>query len=595
MKFKTILPLAVIVVLFGSVYNYCFDEKLDANGDNAAYFLLGKGLAEGQGYSNYYRFPASPETHFPPGYPSFISTLITLGIGGVASIKIANGVLFLMVVLLFFFLVKRITSNLVFATVLAFVVLFNPHLIRYSTIMMSEMLFMVLTMSALLFVLSSEEDGRVYGPAFFFLSIPLVISAFYVRSIGVALVFGLLFHLLFKRRYMRAMVLISSFTLGVLPWMLRNNTIGGNSYIDQVMRVNPYRSELGNAGIGDYFHRVFNNIERYISREFVASLFQVEHLNYLEEASWFDWGLGIILIVIMILGFLSLKQFRSLIGVYFLAYLGIIMTWPDVWMGPRFLVPIIPFVLLFLFLGLKQSFLIYLAKRSQSSGRYEMLFIAILGAGFIGLNASNMVVLHRMAMSDYQPDLKHYIQAADWIKANTAEEAVVCCRKGNLFHFFSNLKVTGYKRTSSAELLLQGLEDHSVDYIVLDELGFGSSSRYFNPVMEMYPSKIDVIHQIETSRTFIAEFKPELGYSGDFRKGKRNGFGTFRWSNGQCFEGMFSGGLAHGPGALYYGDGRLLKGNWERDHLMGPAILFDRNGQVLSSSVYEDISITQLD
>ena len=49
---------SILLVLFASHWPGIFDERLDGNGDNASYYILGKALYLGEGYA-YINPPAS--------------------------------------------------------------------------------------------------------------------------------------------------------------------------------------------------------------------------------------------------------------------------------------------------------------------------------------------------------------------------------------------------------------------------------------------------------------------------------------------------------------------------------------------------------
>lgn len=44
---KKYLPFLVLAVVFVCAYQYCFDSKLDLNGDNASYIQLARTLSDG--------------------------------------------------------------------------------------------------------------------------------------------------------------------------------------------------------------------------------------------------------------------------------------------------------------------------------------------------------------------------------------------------------------------------------------------------------------------------------------------------------------------------------------------------------------------
>jgi len=40
------------------------------------------------------------------------------------------------------------------------------------------------------------------------------------------------------------------------------------------------------------------------------------------------------------------------------------------------------------------------------------------------------------------------------------------------------------------------------------------------------------------------------------------GYGTFKWSNGESYEGEFKLGKRHGEGTYKFTNGKVVKGNW---------------------------------
>ena len=64
---------AIVIVLY-----LVFDASIDLGGDNAGYYILGKALHEGFGYTNIHLPGMPPAQHFPPGYPLILSLLMTV-------------------------------------------------------------------------------------------------------------------------------------------------------------------------------------------------------------------------------------------------------------------------------------------------------------------------------------------------------------------------------------------------------------------------------------------------------------------------------------------------------------------------------------
>ena len=61
---ETWLTLILITVVFLFVYQFIFDSKIDLNGDNASYYILGKAINGGEGYVNINSIYKTPNNHF---------------------------------------------------------------------------------------------------------------------------------------------------------------------------------------------------------------------------------------------------------------------------------------------------------------------------------------------------------------------------------------------------------------------------------------------------------------------------------------------------------------------------------------------------
>ena len=100
------LCLAIIVWVFVVNYLEIFDFKPDLNGDNVYYYALGRAIAAGKGYTNIMFLEETPHSHFPPGYPLFNAGIL-LFTHSYTALKIANGILFGLSILILFFLVHQ--------------------------------------------------------------------------------------------------------------------------------------------------------------------------------------------------------------------------------------------------------------------------------------------------------------------------------------------------------------------------------------------------------------------------------------------------------------------------------------------------------
>ena len=59
-----------------------------------------------------------------------------------------------------------------------------------------------------------------------------------------------------------------------------------------------------------------------------------------------------------------------------------------------------------------------------------------------------------------------------------------------------------------------------------------------------------------------------MNYEGDFKKGKKDGYGILNFGNKDSFIGNFYDGRVNGYGTINKPDGSLINGYWENDKLI---------------------------
>ena len=206
----------------------------------------------------------------------------------------------------------------------------------------------------------------------------------------------------------------------------------------------------------------------------------------------------------------------------------------------------------------------------------------ILFFGLTSFSGERIRELDKFSKSKYTKGFNDYLETARGCSQNLTGKQVISCRKPVLFYLYANHYVTTYKHTLNKEELIEQLKDSKATHVILDQLGFSSTSRYLYPAIRKYPYKFKRIHKAENTDTFVLEFRPKLGYSGSFDEDeKRSGFGKFTFENGQVFEGNWENHVREGEGRLLLKNGNVLVGNWTRDKLVGTAKVFDANDNFL--------------
>ena len=585
------LYVCILTFTFFKVYKEVFDKKINLGGDNAAYYILGNSIASGEGYTNIHNKQNASHKKFPPGYPLIIAGAIKLFSNDILTIKRVNGFFLLLSIGVMFLVLYELTGNLHLPFITCLFSLVNYHLLSYSVIMMSEIPFLFFSTLCLWLFLKVDFTKDLKKNWLFFILILSIAFTYHIRSTGLALFAGIILFLIFKKNWKYLISIGVGFVALALPWYLRTQSLGGGIYLNKIVQKNPYRPEMGELEFADWFTRFWTNLERYITREIPSGTLNfIEVVNYKEAVSSTEWVVGIVVLILMLLGLKKLKKFNELIFFYLMATFGILLLWPEVWFGIRFLVPLIP-LLTFLFINGVVEIIMWAGQKILKIKNQTAIHIAIVVFSIIGMKSyaeKPLDKLKRQAKGTYVGKFNNYFEMAIWVRENTPKESVTCSRKGQLFYLYSNRYVTGYKSTFDKEDLVQYLIDAEVDYVVMEQLGYSSTGRYLYPAINRYPEKFKVIKHLKDPDTYLMEFLPDLGYWGEWKDDKKNGHGTYAWTNGQKFEGIWKDGARNGEGILHFPNGQQLEATWTNDILNGEAILRSKEGKVIERSIFKN-------
>ena len=197
--------------------------------DPGFYRLLGEQLASGNGY----RLPdGSPTAYYPIGYPlalaaGFLLTPIAWQTGVVAALNILWQALSIVVV---FFVTRRLVGRDGPALVAAGAVALWPNLILHAAVPLSESLFVLLVLVAVLVLVYGPWEARRFETRRLVLIGLALGAATLVRPVSVPIVIGLLVTWLLAGFGWRRAVAHTAVVAGVLvatlvPWVIRNAVV----------------------------------------------------------------------------------------------------------------------------------------------------------------------------------------------------------------------------------------------------------------------------------------------------------------------------------------------------------------------------------
>lgn len=608
--------IAIMLIIVSYVYNTnyykIYDRKLDLGGDNIVYYSLGQALSHGEGYTTIYSLEKKPHTHFPPGYPYFISKLIKIFPENIYTVKKANGFLLYCSLIVLFFIIYVTTRNSILAFCACILASMHKELLRYATIMMSEPLFIFLSLSAILIALllaspPSEKKrswlwrtGAVAYGAF-------IASSYMVRTMGLSLIFALFGWLLIlsiaslvkKRKtqslrcFLLCLITITAVGAAKLSWDARNRSLGattGSTYTSTFMKKT---NNEDMEGIEDWKARIKSNTSNFITRWIPEVVYMKERVDITPDnpvpISKKEWAGGIIVLMLLFLGCLNLKQGRLLMLFYVGFTVGALVLYPEQFGGTRYITPIIPLLIFVMLNGLSAlvaGVQMLITKKFSplffQSVAVVLITFALLKPKYIEAQQPYLSTATLKSWLNVPLDtreninMRNYLLAAQYCGDSLPEDARLLCRKPEIYYMFSNYhKANKFPNYAEPDTIYNLLCRDSINYLIIDNW-YRHAQITLVPCVQKYDEKFQIIKQIgeidtinEIYPTYVIYFNDFWGYHGDLKDGIREGDGVLNQQNGNTYVGKFANGLPNGQGTYY-----------------------DSTGNVIASGIWHDGSIT---
>lgn len=482
-------------------------------GDNAWYVLLAKSIISGMGYREIFTPGLPPHVHFPPVFSLLLSPIVYLW--GYNFL-----VMHIFVIMLGIFATLAIIalfedySNRFTATAVALLTGTNSLFLAYQQEILSEIPYLLFSLLSLYFIKNYLKKKTVLNLQLILAS--LFISLTYMtRSIGVSVYFAFVFYLIIKLLYTdnKASLLKKGFALAILSiipyliWSFRNLKGGGvaSDYYMSFYLIDPYAPEKGYAGFSDLLHGIYINLFLYqtVLTENIAKL-------SLSPIPLFITGFAVA-------GFCyAIYKRKEVTEFYVLFYTVILLCWPYK-ETERFIVPIIPFIYMYIILA---------AKRTVSLLKEEnKLFPNLIGfiLCFI-LLASNLWVLKDIFSPNYvrerifnsriiirniftkinyvnpddvvkgeiDPRIGNYCILSAWFRENSKDSDIIVGRKPSITALLSERQVVEYPFLSDKDKMIQYFEDNAITYVIVDTFS-ETTYKYLMPAIAKYPERFSYV------------------------------------------------------------------------------------------------------
>ena len=513
-SFRLGVPIAIFLLSLG-VSIFAFDEKLSLTGDNTEFIILARAVAQGEGMSLINYPTPKVSTKYPFGLPVMLAPLAMLFDADAAPGAMPDWVMMKWLVVFMFCAAMVVLYHLVadqWGRVPALAVtglsLTNPLVVDYGHQVMSEVPFLLFSLLALFCLELSMKQATIAGNYWLISGFAFMMWAYYVRSMGIVLVGAAIISVAQRRQFRKALAIAVGAVVVALPWTLRNRAVGsGAVYLKQLILQNPYYPDRGIVTLADYIERISYNLLTYIVREIPAALWPHSQQT-IPIIQWNPDGVEILspqaLVVIALAAYTMVlcvsRGYHLLLLNYLILSIGILIVWP--WPSDRFLVPVVPLMILFTLRVVAD-----LARRvgtrlgqGTSSGVNAVAMMGLLVMNGMGLDR-----VAALAQQTYPEFFRDYYAAGQWIKEHSSRNAVVCGRKPFWMYVVSGRKCVPYVFKDPPEVLAS-LEENGVDFVVVGQLSM-TTFKHLVPTIQRFPERFDLLLQLQETATYVFGFR----------------------------------------------------------------------------------------
>ncbi len=503
---------------------------LDLRWDGGVYYILGTSLAEGRGYKLLNEPGEIDAVQYPPLLPLIIAAhQLILGTNDPTTVgewlRVSAFLIFIVYIYAVFRLLK-IYLSLHYAFLATILSLFVPHVYFISDLCFPEILF---SLTTILFILSNrKKENRAYSVATYFFAL----ASYALRTVGLAVFAVWVLESLIKRRFKQAVFRLILVSIPVICWQFYIVSIESSyeynhpaysyqrepymfynvSYARNISLRDPFTPEKGEAKV---VRRVVRNVillpvnlgeSVSISRGYWEKHLQYPFSIIKITSSATSWIIFVILYVIgltIIVGLiLQLLQYQLIIPLYVFIYLSAVCLTPFPEQYSRYLMPIVPVLVLswiVFLLTVKNAAIRILSSRWSSLNNYLVIgpiLLALLFQLFTFkyvyfyelepieyFDKNDKLVKNRLFFGNKQ--FQAFNSCVDYVIRNAQPNDVVAAGTPHWIYLRTGLKAVMPPFENNPARAQQQLDSVPVRYLIGGKDVVGSE-RYTAPVIEQF-------------------------------------------------------------------------------------------------------------
>jgi hypothetical protein len=472
--------LIAVVVASVIVVAVAFTPVPHTGGDNAGYIGLAHGIVTSGSYSDAFDPEGLPHTKYPPVFPGLLALLIVMGARTWVTLKLTAAVSTVVAVGFTYLWAER-SLGILAAGAVATVFGLSSGVIYYSHWILSDPVFVALTVTGLFALARADEEGAHF--AWLIAGVSAAGLANFTRSAGLPLVVAVLVWLGLRRRWRALAVTSIALGLPMLGWWLRGRGEGVAQYGAEFWMVDPYQPALGTIGVLELIPRLLNNLSSYVFNHIPAGVVGLDG-SALPQ-------LGVVLCMGAVVGWvLRVGERVGPVEVFFPLYAGLILLWPEVWGGDRFALPLYPVIFVY-GAGAVRALADRVPQPIGRLGVVGVLLLLVIPAGVNWLDgARESSVCAEMGERDdwacYGPRVGYFVAAARWAGTALPPGSAVLSRKPRHFYLLSGHPSRAFHFGEEPADHLELADALDARYLLLDQWD-GLAVRYAGSAVRRQP------------------------------------------------------------------------------------------------------------
>lgn len=475
-----------VVLVQAILLTAVFTPAPHPGGDNAGYLALAHALASGEGYVELWDPDVPPHTKYPPAFPLLLAGLVLSGAASWATFKGLSALLVSLAGVLVFAWAAERRGPLVGAGV-ALLAVVSSGWLEASRWILSEPPFLAFTFLALW---AADRVHRGGGRGWVLAACAAALLALLTRSAGLPVVLAVAGGLVLAGRARAAGGFAAVAGLAAGAWALRARGGGEGAYQSEFWMVNPYDPSLGTIGVVDLPLRAWANL-----RIYAGSVIPGE---WWPGPDGLLAALGVAFVGAALAGWVLRLRAKDVgaAELFLPLYAGLILIWPEVWSGDRFVLPLHPLLLLY---GGEAAMRAVGGRgwasgpaslRTQATGAVLFLVFALPAAAGWMAKAEEAGACRRIANGDVfrclGSGMQEFRDAAAWAGANLPGDAVVLNRKPRIFAALGGTRGRTFPFSRDADVLLAEADRLGARYLLADRVD-GVSMAYLPSVVGGQP------------------------------------------------------------------------------------------------------------